>query len=121
MPPVQLFLQPSAPRPGHRAQALWTAFGIFMPFIIDPGLAGAEDSNCEILSEAGGQFFKPSNPKFEWTETTRLFARVFLRVDMYGSTCSDINIHGVVNAGPTRRRLLKCDGGVIEYYRMSLK
>ncbi|KAH3533654.1 hypothetical protein KXW19_004494, partial [Aspergillus fumigatus] len=42
---VQLFGHPSAPWPWDRARALWTAFGIFMPFVFDLSLAKAKDND----------------------------------------------------------------------------
>ncbi|KAH1338292.1 hypothetical protein KXX14_007566, partial [Aspergillus fumigatus] len=42
---VQLFGHPSAPWPWDRARALWTAFGIFMPFVFDLSLAKAKEND----------------------------------------------------------------------------
>ena len=45
---VQLFGHPSAPWPWDRARALWTAFGIFMPFVFDLSLAKAKENDSDL-------------------------------------------------------------------------
>lgn len=73
---VQLFGHPSAPWPWDRARALWTAFGIFMPFVFDLSLAKAKENDSDLslslsffffffFFEAGRQLFKPFFNEFE--------------------------------------------------------
>ncbi|KAF4167694.1 hypothetical protein CNMCM6936_004539 [Aspergillus lentulus] len=101
-------MPPSSVTGWHGTQALWTAFGIFMPFIIDPGLAGAEDSNCEPLSEAGGQFFKPSNEIRMDGDQSYLrgyfFAWISNGIDWwYSHSASVLGPSAVLSSGPDGR------------------
>lgn len=54
---VQLFGHPSAPWPWDRARALWTAFGIFMPFVFDLSLAKAKENDSDLSLSLSLFFF----------------------------------------------------------------
>lgn len=56
---VQLFGHPSAPWPWDRARALWTAFGIFMPFVFDLSLAKAKENDSDLSLSLSLFFFFP--------------------------------------------------------------